>query len=270
MSHPYFIAAQCKAGQKKNGTNLGPISIKTDYDVTIKSDDFDNDTGYQLLYNSVFEHIKNHDQRIITIGGDHSIATGSVGAINDYYVDNYEKVYIIWIDAHADINTFDTSVTHNTHGMPVAFLLGLCEQTYVAIKHNIKPDQIIYVGLRDLDPPEWEFLEKHNIKYYTMIDVNMKGIDIIISEIIDKIGNDKIHVSLDVDGIDPEFTPSTGTPVGNGLKLDDVLKILNSFDNTQMKTMDLVEFNPLLGTLSDMLRTLESIEKCINAFVKSE
>jgi len=265
---PYTIAASCKAGQKKDGAQCGPAVAKSYYDDVIDPEHFDDGTGYQLLYNSVCTQMeKDEMRRLIVIGGDHSIAVGSVAALNDHYLKKGNKLYVVWIDAHADINTYESSSSKNTHGMPVAFLLGLCQQKLVKIGTHLTPDQIIYVGLRDLDPPEWKFLEDLGIKYYTMSHVKEKGIDIIMSEIKEYVKHTEVHISLDIDGIDPIFTSATGTPVEDGLSLRDVLTIIKSWPKSQMKSIDVVEFNPLIGTDAEVKKTLTTINACIYAFL---
>ena len=265
---PYTIAASCKAGQKKDGAQCGPAVVKSSYDDVINPEYFDDGTGYQLLYDSVHSQMtKDELRRLIVIGGDHSIAVGSVGALNDHYVKKGKKLYVIWIDAHADINTYESSSTHSTHGMPVAFLLGLCEQKLVKIETHLTPDQIIYIGLRDLDPPEWKFLEDLGIKYYTMTHVKESGIDVIMTEIKEYVKDNEVHISLDIDGIDPIFTSATGTPVKDGLNLKDVLSVIKMWPKLQMKSMDVVEFNPLIGTDAEVKKTLTTINECIYAFL---
>lgn len=265
---PYTIAASCNAGQKKDGVQWGPANVKSSFDDVVDPEYFDDEVGYQMLYDSVMTQMTRDDKKqLIVVGGDHSIAVGSIGALNDHYNSKMEKMYVIWIDAHADINTYDSSSSHNTHGMPVAFLLGLCEQKLVKLKTYLTPDQIIYIGLRDLDPPEWKYLEDNKIKYFTMEKVKDVGIEAVIDEIKSIVGSNNVHVSLDIDGIDPTFTLATGTPVADGLNLKDVLKIIKTFPKTQMRSMDVVEFNPLIGTSGDVKKTLTTINECIYAFL---
>ena len=120
----HIISAGCSLGQKNLGTKIAPLFFKiTD---SIKMDSL---YDYQHLYNK----IKNIDynDRIVTIGGDHSIGVSTVSAINDRCIKNNKILSILWIDAHADINTFETSISQNTHGMVVAFLLNLCKFNYI-------------------------------------------------------------------------------------------------------------------------------------------
>ena len=110
---------------------------------------------------------------------------------------------------------------------------------------QINPEKIIYIGLRDLDEYEVDIIKKLNIKKYDIFDIQFKGIDNIIKEIKEKNHIDKVHLSFDVDSLDPKIFPSTGTPVDNGLKLYDAYMILGNFKNN-IVSADFVEFNPLL------------------------
>ena len=262
----FFIAACCSAGQKKYGVNLGPLNLNLEYNSIISSESFYND-GYQILYDTVY---KNMDKFVVTIGGDHSIAVGSIGAINDYYnnVKN-KKIFVLWIDAHADINTYETSVSQNIHGMPVAFLMKLCEQNIVNLKTKLNPEQIIYIGVRDIDPPEKEILDKYNIKYYTMQYIITHGIIKLINELNEIIGDNDIHVSLDIDGIDPKYCPSTGLVVENGLCPTDINIICNCFVN-QIVSCDIVEYNPYISSFNETIKTSKNIMKILKNIISNK
>ncbi len=266
----YKIAANCMSGQKKDGAHLGPSTIYYDYDLDIACEKFKNGTGYQDLYDGMTNLLESDKtKRAILIGGDHSVACASISAINDHNIKNKnEPLTIIWIDAHADINTYETSVTKNIHGMPVAFLMRLCEQNHVKFNNALLPQNIVYVGLRDVDPPEWEFLKQLNIEYYDMDKINEMGINNVIDMLKKKVGNNRVHISLDIDGMDPEYAPSTGTAVPEGLSVDNVISIIQTFKRDKLMTMDIVELNPLIGTKEDVQTTINNINKCISAFSK--
>lgn len=263
------VAANCMAGQKRNGAQLGSDQILKSYDLIVPHESFVNNKGYQELYDGILRSFSdNFHKKVILIGGDHSVAASSISAINDTYVNkNLDQPFIIWIDAHADINTFDTSVTKNIHGMPVAFLMRLCDQDYVKFNNALMPNKIIYIGLRDVDPPEWTYIEKLGIKYYDMDFITKFGIDYVISEIKSKVGDNYIHISLDIDGIDPNYIPSTGTAVPDGLSVEDVTKVINSLKSDKLKSIDIVEFNPLIGSIDDVNLTISNIKKCLDVFI---
>jgi arginase len=126
---------------------------------------------------------------------------------------------VIWVDAHADINTSETTDSGNIHGMPVAFLMGLGEpiEEFSWMKGNLKPSNIVYIGLRDIDAGEKRILKENGIKAFSMHEVDRYGIGKVVEMALDAVNpkRDKpIHLSFDVDALDPSVAPSTGTPVG--------------------------------------------------------
>ena len=234
-----LIGACCKYGQKKKGVEIGPQYISnhfSDYNlkyVTEKNNEFD----YKKLYNEHNRYIQ--DNKVITIGGDHSISLATVASAVEKYKDD---LTVIWVDAHADINTRISSISKNIHGMPVASLIGTDN---IFNFPQINPEKIIYIGLRDLDDYEMDIIKKFNIKKYDIFDIKFKGIENVIKEIKEKNEIDKVHISFDVDVLDPKIFPSTGTPVENGLQLFDAYMLLGHFKN-HIVSADFVEFNPLL------------------------
>jgi len=252
----HIIGAKCSLGQKKRGVFYAPDYFKTTITVTI-----DSHHKYQTLYNTIY---KLNTNKIITIGGDHSIGASTVSAINDKCIKNNKKLSVIWVDAHADINTFKTSNTGNIHGMPVAFLLGLCSFPYLKFDYFLEPSQIHYIGLRNVEMKEYNFIKELGINYYTANDVNNYGIKPILKDIKNKVNDDDIHISLDVDAIDPLIMPSTGTIEKNGLSLNDTLKIITSFEKAN--SLDIAEFNPLIGNMNELDISMYAINKIINRF----
>ena len=254
-----IIGVACMLGQKKKGVNLSPLFFNTQKNIMINN--FEN---YQNLYNLIK---KNNNNKLITIGGDHSIAVSTISAINDNYVKENKKMSVIWVDAHSDINTPETSNSGNIHGMPVAFLLGLSKFKYVNFENYLTPKQIHYIGLRDVELEEFNILKKLNINYYTSQDVKTYGITNIIKQIKEKTENDNIHISFDVDALDPVIMPNTGTSVSNGLNLNDAIQIIKHFD---AKTMDIVEFNPFISiSKTDLEMSLFVVNNMIsNFFIK--
>jgi arginase len=265
MTSRYIIGAMCNKGQPKIGTEYAPYFFDLKHKIPIKS--FNKGTGYQELYNIVFDkyHIYS-DRRIVIMGGDHSISSASISAINDKLITRNKKLSIVWIDAHADINTYDTSLTGNTHGMSVAFLLGLCRSKDVIFNNIISPNKITYIGLRDVDKAEVNFLKNLNINCYTNYDVKYYGIKTIMAEVKKKVGDDYVHLSLDIDGLDPVFCPATGTPVNDGLTVNECSTIINSFDKLKFRSMDVTEFNPLICLKPDIVKTKFNIDNLINDF----
>ena len=242
----------CKQGQLKDGVEQGGDTILSylEYIYITHNIYFDRPDyeGYAQTYKSVYNFIDKYF--CLNIGGDHSIGVSTVQPLLDKYGDD---VLIIWIDAHADINTQDTSATKNRHGMPVSCLLNLMPHWYeVSQQHTyLKPENIIYIGIRDLDPPEVDIIKKLNIKYNKELT----------PEILDIIKNHpatKVHISFDIDGLDPKFAPSTGTIAETGLSCKDVTDIIDIVAD-KLISMDLVEFNPHIGTIPEVIVTIESI-----------
>ncbi|HHU53872.1 MAG TPA: arginase [Clostridiaceae bacterium] len=179
----------------------------------------------------------------VMIAGDHSIGMASVAAT----AANYNNLGLVWVDAHADINTDTTSVTGNIHGMPIASLLGLGSQELTAISGDqpcLKPENILYLGLRDLDPAETDFLQDLSIKAYYYDEIKTRGLNAVLSEIETSWQIEDIHLSFDFDSMDPRIMPGVSVPVPGGFTEDDALTILNFFNNNfQCRSFDFVEYN---------------------------
>ncbi|CAG8617948.1 6606_t:CDS:2 [Racocetra fulgida] len=144
-------------------------------------------------------------QLALTLGGDHSLALGTVSGTLSVYPD----ACLIWIDAHADINTPETTDSGNLHGCPVSFLLAVDD----LFQERISEFSLVYIGLRDVDPPEKEILKKYGIKAFSMYHVDKYGIGKVVEMALDAVNPNRdlpIHLSFDVDALDPTVAPSTG------------------------------------------------------------
>lgn len=187
----------------------------------------------------------------ITIGGDHSIGTATVAGTMAANPDTC----VLWIDAHADINTPKTTDSGNLHGCPMSFVMGLDKDSYPPefawVPQCLKPSKIAYIGLRDVDDGEKRILKENNIAAFSMYHIDKYGIGKVIEMALDKINPDRlapIHLSYDVDAIDPSFVPATGTRVEGGLTLREGLFVAEAVAETGLlSSMDIVETNPLLG-----------------------
>jgi arginase len=187
---------------------------------------------------------------VLTIGGDHSIGIGTLAGVLQVRPDSG----VIWVDAHADINTPSMSPTGNMHGMPLAFLLGLvdvagipgCE--WLANIPKLKPEQVSYVGLRDIDIGERDILRKLNIQAFTMHHVDKFGIGKVMEMILDHQKKRPLHVSYDIDACDPAIAPSTGTRVRGGLSYCEAHYVAEAVAETgRLGSVDMVEVNPVLA-----------------------
>lgn len=187
----------------------------------------------------------------VTIGGDHSIGTATLAAA----LECDPETCILWIDAHADINTPQGTESGNLHGCPVSFLMGIEKETYPPefdwIPAKLKHNKIAYIGLRDVDNCEKRILREYNIPAFTMYHVDKYGIGKVVDMALDAVNPDRkfpIHLSYDVDAIDPSFVPATGTRVEGGLTLREGLFIAEEVAQTGLlASLDIVETNPLLA-----------------------
>lgn len=188
----------------------------------------------------------------LILGGDHSLAAGSVAGTASALAERGERVGLIWLDAHSDINTPESSLSGNVHGMPVAHLLGLGDKRLseiATIFPAILPEHLVYVGLRAVDDAEKEAIEKLGIRAFTMRDIDERGMRAVMADAIRIAtnGTGGIHVSLDADFVDPVEAPGVGTPVrGGATQREAHLAMEMLSDSGAMLAMDLVEINPIL------------------------
>jgi arginase len=199
----------------------------------------------QALYERAVECLKEADFSIF-LGGDHSMSVGSVSGVTSLH-----KTGVIWVDAHADYNTPKTSPSGNVHGMPVAALLGDDPPELANIGHagpKLHPSQLVMIGIRNLDAHERRRLARSGITVYTMTDIDEHGIALLTRQTIARLSHlDVIHVSLDMDSLDPEFAPGVGTPVPGGLTYREAHLLMELLAASgKVHSMDIVEINPIL------------------------
>lgn len=206
-------------------------------------------TACQTIYEIGTNCVEQGDFAIY-IGGDHSISIGSVAAAA-----RQEPVGVIWVDAHGDINTPDTSPSGNIHGMPVAALIGDGDEKLVNIGYDgakLQPAQIIQIGIRDLDPAERKRLAHNGISVFTMRHLDELGMAAVARQALSRLRHlSRIHVSLDMDSLDPAQAPGVGTPVPGGLSYREahlLMEILG--DSGQVRSLDIVEINPILDEMN--------------------
>ncbi|KAJ1889281.1 Arginase, catabolizes arginine to ornithine and urea [Kickxella alabastrina] len=215
----------------------------------------------------VAEQVREHcaaGRMAVTLGGDHSIAMGTLVGSSDVYGDD---LCVVWVDAHADINTPETTDSGNLHGCPLAYVLGICAETpqgdapFGWIKPGcVRKDRLVYIGLRDVDSGEKMLLRKHNIKAFSMHDVDKHGIGRVVEMALDHVNPDRslpVHMSFDVDALDPSVAPATGTPVRGGLTFREGHYICEAVAETGcLVAVDLVEVNPALGDPESLRQTV--------------
>ncbi len=185
----------------------------------------------------------------LVLGGDHSIAIGTLAGL----ADRYENLGVIWYDAHADLNTEETSPTGNIHGMPLAVSLGLGHDDLVNIRSfspKIKPENVIIIGARSVDPGERELIKEKGIKVFSMHEIDKLGMTEVMNQAISYLRErkvDGVHLSLDLDGLDPLYTPGVGTPVPGGINYrESHLAMEMLYSSGLITSAEFVEVNPIL------------------------
>jgi arginase len=208
----------------------------------------------------------------IVLGGDHSVAVGTVAGIAEFYRRQDQKIGLLWIDAHADINTPETSPTGNVHGMPLAAIMGLGPPDLANIfgfSPKVSPDNCILIGVRDVDDVEKENIRKAGVDVYTMRDIDERGMRAVMEEALRAAGRGTVgyHVSLDMDWIDPEDAPGVGTPVRGGATYREAHLVMEAIaDHGRMTSFEIVEVNPVIDEHN---RTADlAVELALSAFGK--
>ena len=188
----------------------------------------------------------------LVLGGDHSIAVGTVSGIAAYAQRQDQRVGLLWIDAHGDINTPETSPSGNIHGMPLAALLGFGagELTGVAgPPPKVHAANVALVGIRSLDAGEKKRLKETGVQVHTMSDIDRHGVHRVMQKALARVtdGTDYVHVSFDLDAVDPTVAPGVGTPVKGGLDYREAHLIMEVLaDAGVMTSLEMVEVNPIL------------------------
>ena len=190
----------------------------------------------------------------LVLGGDHSIAIGSVAGTACHFGRQGRSLGLIWFDAHGDANTPDTTPSGNIHGMSLAVALGHGDRDLVSLGDRVpkvQPRNTALIGIRDVDPGEREILKRVGVTVYTMRDIDERGMRDVVDEAIRIAGDgtDGIHLSIDLDVVDPEDAPGTGTPVWGGITYREAHLAMEMLsDRAEIVAIDLVEVNPVLDT----------------------
>jgi len=205
----------------------------------------------RTLYATVSNSL-NADAVPIVLGGDHSLAAGSVAASADWVARTSSKrLGLIWVDAHGDMNTPDTTTTGNVHGMPLASLLGQepLELASIGSTPSVLPEHTVLLGIRNLDEREKERIRASGVHVFTMKDIDRDGIAVVAERAIAlaSTGTGGIHVSFDMDACDPTVAPGVGTPVRGGLDYREAHMVMELVaDSQHLVALDVVEVNPTL------------------------
>jgi len=260
-----FIEAPLYQGQKNRGVSLGPAFLRqalTDQKFNFTSQVATGSQSKQRINFKIYEELSYLVEREVRrgqlpfiAGGDHSLSIGSIQGLLRYF----DHLKVIWVDAHGDINTKKTSQTGAFHGMPLAYLLGLeREEGELWMSHRLKPENLIYFGVRDLDAAEKEFLERYRIRYFTAQQIQSESDDIIRFLSSHCMGA-KVFFSIDADAFDPALAPSTGVPVQNGLSFQIVRELVRRVSlSAQVVGLEYVELNPqIFKEVGDVERTAQ-------------
>ena len=188
--------------------------------------------------NYLCARVKDND-KVLSIGGDHSIAISTIFTSTNRFDDSF----VLWIDAHADSNSPETSPSGNIHGMPVSTVLGDSLFNNFSQK-SLNKNNIVLLGIKDVDAAEWEYIKNNNITVYTIEDIVEKGIGTIWKEIKEKIGNRPLHVSLDIDGLDNGIAPGTGIINRGGINYREIKYIAKECCKQNLIALDVTEINP--------------------------
>ena len=212
------------------------------------------------------------DKIPLVLGGDHSVAAGTVSGVAEFYRRDNKKIGLIWLDAHSDINTPETSPSGNVHGMPLAALMGLGPAELGNIYNffpKVKPENCVLFGVRDIDATERENIRRAGIEVFTMRDIDERGMRAVMEEALRMAGRGTTgyHVSLDMDWIDPEDAPGVGTPVRGGATYREAHLAMEIIaDHGRMLSLEIVEVNPVLD---EQNRTADlAVELALSAFGK--
>lgn len=288
-----IIGVPFSKGQPRGGVEKGPAALRNaglverlreqECDVKDYGDlsfaDVPNDSPFQIVKNprtvgkaneqlaGVVAEAQKNGRVSVVLGGDHSMAIGSISGHARVHPD----LAVIWVDAHTDINTPLTTTTGNLHGQPVSFLMKELKGQipdvpgFSWLTPCISAKDIVYIGLRDVDPGEHYIIKNLGIKYFSMTEVDKMGIGKVMEETFSYLLGRKrrpIHLSFDVDGLDPSITPATGTPVVGGLSYREGIYITEEICKTGLLSgLDIMEVNPTLG------KTPEGVTRTVNTAV---
>lgn len=275
-----IIGAPISIGSPEKGASLGPDAIRISglkeclHHLGLEFSDLGNlqsleepfppkyfEPGKIRYLDEIFNFLESLKEKVsesfsnghfpLILGGDHSLAMGSLAAASNYYKTKGVKPGVIWFDAHADYNTEDSSPSGNIHGMPLAVATGRGNERLLSLFENnfIDPRRTVIMGVRSIDPIEGKLLDEVGIEVFTMKDIDEMGMLQCTRKAIKIASPDKnpIHLSFDIDGLDAVVIPGTGTPVMGGITLREAHLMLELIAETGvLQSMDMVEVNPIL------------------------
>lgn len=281
MTTIHILGVPMDLGQGRRGVDMGPSAIRyagigerlkdlgykviDDGDLTIKTPEEQRIKDPHAKYlpeivrvcsvlSRKVEKIAQQGQFPLVLGGDHSIAIGTIAGIAANAQKRKKKVGVFWIDAHGDFNTPHSSPSGNIHGMPLAVCVGLGPRPLLSVGGNftkVDPKNVAIIGLRDLDRTEKENIKKYGIQLFTMEEIDKYGVHKVMKKAFQQVAKnvDYLHVSFDLDSVDPIYAPGVGTPVKGGLDYREAHLIMEMLaESRKMTSLELVEVNPIIDT----------------------
>lgn len=225
------------------------------------------------LADKVYSALENNTLPL-TIGGDHALALGSIAGVSKYY--GNDDIAVVWVDAHGDINTHETSPSGNIHGMPLSGSMGIGHESLTNLYFDgqkVNPKNVFLIAVRDLDAGETILADEYNLNIWNIDDVKSKGINTVLDELksmLEAKNIKNIHFSFDIDALDPSYVPGTGTPVEHGLNFEEGKTFIETVIGTNLvRSMDFVEFNPSLDKNNKTVETCTELLKIISNSFKN-
>lgn len=244
-----------------------PKTIPHDYnDVPDLGSDKRRDAVYESCA-TLRDHVKTaiaQDQFPLVLGGDHSMAAGSIAGFIQAH-DAFERTGLIWVDAHPDINTFDTTPSQSIHGMAVAAMIGMQNTKLRALTDHVqmlKAEHVFYIGIRDIDPGEQKAIDTLSIPHRTMAQIHETGLKEALQSAFETLSSqvDYLALSVDLDGLDPRDTPAVGSPVPGGPRHADFLPLLvDCVKQHKIDMLEVAEFNPTLSGAEQTYQALRDL-----------
>lgn len=271
-----MIGVSLDLGQSRRGVNMGPSAIRyagvvdrleaighevkdegdihVDASVQVENSDSKLKNLKEVIQTNTklaekVAEVLEENRFPLVLGGDHSVAIGTLAGLST----KYKNLGVIWYDAHADMNTDETSPSGNIHGMPLAVSMGYGDERLVNLHHEgqkVKPENVIIIGARSIDPGERKLIKELGMQVYTMHEIDKYGMTAVMEKAIAHLkGNDVdgVHLSLDLDALDPLYTPGVGTPVAGGVSYRESHLAMEILEESKLITSaEFVEVNPIL------------------------
>lgn len=274
----HILGVPMDLGADRRGVDMGPSAIRIagvaeklrslghtvvdEGDILIKPPEQQRISNEKLKYlpaivractllSAKVEKVMQNGSFPLVLGGDHSIALGTIAGISAFCRPRNEKIGVLWIDAHGDLNTHETTPSGNIHGMPLAVAVGLGALELTSVggdQRKVDPKNVVLIATRELDEGERKHIKQLGINIFTMEEIDKNGMSVVINKALRKLRDVRwLHVSFDLDAVDPSVAPGVGTPVKGGLNYREAHLIMETLNETgRMTSLEVVEVNPIL------------------------